>query len=391
MSRSNTPVGAIAGLGITEMGRIYDKSTTEFGLEAVRLACADSGIAVSEIDGLLVNPGVSNDLTIRLSDALGRHDLRLLSSMQQFGTSACAMVQYAALAIKSGAANAVACVFADTPLVREERSGERYSRSIGAGTGFRALPFVAGLRGAPSVYALAARRHMNHFGTTSEQLASVAVQTREWASRNPRAIKTDPMTIADHHASRMIADPLRVLDCCLVNNGAIAIIVTSEEVARDSRQPPVYIHGWGQSHPGWVGDKTSEFGLVSGAKASGRAALDMAGIGIGDITAAEIYDCFTITTLLTLEDYGFCEKGQGGAFVADGNIGPGGTIPVNTGGGQLSGYYMWGMTPISEAVIQARGQGGERQVGDNSAIIVSGNGGWMEYHSTLVVSPHATL
>jgi acetyl-CoA acetyltransferase len=187
----------------------------------------------------------------------------------------------------------------------------------------------------------------------------------------------------------MIADPLRLLDCCLVSNGAIAIIVTSAERAADLAQPPVHIWGWGQAHPGYTSYRDSNFGLVSGAAQSGPAALRMAGVTVDEIDIREIYDCFTYTTLLTLEDYGFCAKGEGGEFVASGALAPGGSHPTNTGGGELSSYYMWGMTPLSEAVIQARGQGGQRQVAKNDLIMVSGNGGVLDFHATLIVSPHA--
>jgi acetyl-CoA acetyltransferase len=173
-----------------------------------------------------------------------------------------------------------------------------------------------------------------------------------------------------------------------VSNGGVAVIVTTADRAADLAQPPVHVLGWAQAHPGLDMSRGSDFGLVSGAATSGRAAMKMAGVTAADIDVLELYDCFTYTVLITLEDYGFCAKGEGGPFVSSGALGPGGSLPVNTGGGQLSSYYLWGMTPLSEAVIQARGQGGERQVEAHDLVLVSGNGGILEHHSTLVLSPH---
>jgi acetyl-CoA acetyltransferase len=186
----------------------------------------------------------------------------------------------------------------------------------------------------------------------------------------------------------MIADPLHLLDCCLVSNGAIAVVVTTADRAAHFAQPPVHVLGWGQAHPGYTLERGSEFGLVSGAAQSGPAALKMAGVGVDDVDVRELYDCYTYTTLISLEDYGFCAKGEGGALAESGALAPGGSLPTNTGGGQLSSYYMWGMTPLSEAVIQTRGQGGERQVPRHDVVLVSGNGGVLDFHATLVLSPH---
>ena len=169
---------------------------------------------------------------------------------------------------------------------------------------------------------------------------------------------------------------------CLVSNGGLAVIVTSAERARDLRRPPVYLLGMGQGHPG--GDPVET--LTSGAPLAKETAFAMAGIGLADLDVVELYDCYTFTVIVTLEDYGFCAKGEGGPFVADGRIAPGGALPLNTGGGQLSSFYMWGMTPISEAVIQLRGDGGARQVPDAEVALVSGNGGILSTHATLVLS-----
>ena len=226
---------------------------------------------------------------------------------------------------------------------------------------------------------------MQRYGTTSEQLGAVAVTQRRWAAMNPLARFRDPISIEDHQSSRWVVEPLHLLDCCMVSNGGIAVVVTAADRARGLAQSPVYIWGAAQAHPGYSMARGCDFGLVTGAAVSGPAAMAMAGIGPGDVDVCEIYDCYTYTVILTLEDYGFCAKGEGGAFVQDGRLGPGGALPTNTGGGQLSGYYMWGMTPLSEAVIQARGQGGARQASRRDVIMVSGNGGILDHHATLIL------
>jgi acetyl-CoA acetyltransferase len=298
------------------------------------------------------------------------------------------MLSYAAMSVLSGAATTVACVFADAPLRPRQPAGSAYGRSAPEYHGFSGMTAALGFRSVNAFYALCARRHMNRYGTTSEQLGAIAVSTRRWAAGNPLAQMREPITIEDHQESRWVAEPLHLLDCCLVSNGAIAVVVTSADRARDLAQPPVHLWGWGQGHPGHRKERGSDFGLTTGALTSGPIAFKMAGITIADVDVCQLYDCYTYTVLVTLEDYGFCAKGEGGAFAASGALGPGGPLPTNTGGGQLSGYYMWGMTPVSEAVIQARGAGGERQAPRNDVILVSGNGGILDHHSTLILSPH---
>jgi acetyl-CoA acetyltransferase len=377
----------IAGLGVTEIGKVYGRTAAQFAADAVRRACEDAGLALADLDGLLINAGTSGGIDLRLAKQLGLRDLRLLSGIQSYGSSAGAMVSYAAMAVAAGMASTVACVYADAPLHRGRVSGEVYAGRRQP-TGFDGLTVAAGFGSVNSLYALAARRHMETFGTTSEQLGAIAVAQRAWATRNPLAQMREPISLADHQASRWISEPLRLLDCCLVSNGGIAVIVTSADRAADLAPPAVHVLGFAQAHPGYPEARESTFGLVSGAAQSGRAALDMADATVSDVDIAEIYDCYTFTVLLTLEDYGFCGKGEGGPFAASGALAPGGSLAVNTGGGQLSAYYMWGMTPLSEAIIQARGDGGERQAPRNDLIMVSGNGGILDHHSTLILSPH---
>jgi acetyl-CoA acetyltransferase len=378
----------IAGLGLTELGKVYGRTPEQFAAAAVRAAAADAGIPLSAVDGLLTSSGVTRGVSIDLQRDLGLTDLRLLTHMQAFGSTAGSMVQYAALAVQSGLASVVACVFADSPLRPERRSSAIYGTRH-AGSGWWGLLGASGVIGANPMYALAARRHMARYGTTSEQLGHIAVAQREWAGLNPAAQLREPITLADHQASRWIVEPFHLLDCCLVSNGGIAVLITTAERAAHMAQPPVHVLGWAQAHPGRYLRRNPDFGLASGAARAGPAALAMAGAGIADVSVAQLYDCYTFTVLLTLEDYGFCPKGEGGPFVASGILGPGRKLVLNTGGGQLSGYYMWGMTPLSEAVIQARGQGGDRQAEVHDIIVVSGNGGVLDHHATLVLGTPA--
>jgi acetyl-CoA acetyltransferase len=379
----------ICGLGMTDLGKVYGPSAAQFAADAVRLAAADAGLALGDIDGLLVSSGVSNGVHLDLQLDLGLHDLAMLSEMQAYGSTAGAMVAVASMAVQSGMASTVAYVWADAPLQQGTSSAAAYGGAARAQSGWRGLTAAAGITSANHRYAMAARRHMERFGTTSDQLGAIAVAQRDWAALNPLAQLRTPITIEDYHASRWIAEPFHLLDCCLVSNGGIAVIVTSADRAAGLRQPPVWVRGWAQAHPGHAGRRFDDFGLVSGAATAGPAALRMAGAELADINVAELYDCYTYTVLVTLEDYGFCGKGEGGPFAASGVLGPDGKLKVNTGGGQLSAYYMWGMTPLSEAIIQARGQAGERQVRDHDLVLVSGNGGCLDHHATLVLAATA--
>jgi len=381
----NSHLAAVAGLGMTEMGRVYGQTAMDFAVQAVGLALDDSGMDKNDIDGLLISGGLCSYLnmpdavSMHLQKALGLQDLKLVNEVNAYGATAAAMLQLAALTCAAGQTDAVVCVFADAPLQEKPTAG--YGTAINVGTGVESLNGASGILNAATQFAMATRQHMEKYGTTSEHLAEIAVATRAWAAMNPLAQKRDPITVADHQNSRMIADPLHLLDCCVVSNGGIAVIVTSLERARDLKQPPVRILGWGQGHPGEREDRM----IHTGAKMSGQQALQMAGTKLSDIDIRQIYDCFTYTTLVTLEDYGFCAKGEGGEAFANNRLGPGGDLPTNTGGGQLSSYYMWGMTPISEAVIQTRGQAGERQVPNHDLTLVSGNGGVLQYHASLVL------
>ncbi len=382
---SATSRAAIAGVGVTEVGKVYERSATELAADAVRLATADAGLALTDLDGLLVSAGVSGAPKLSLQKVLGLRDLRLLAEINALGASPAVMIAHAAATIATGAASAVACVFADTPLKPKGSARDAFGKPRARPTGFAGYHAEIGAVTPNLFYALAARRHMAAYGTTSEQLGAIAVGQRAWAAGNPVAQFREPLTLAGHQASPLVADPLHLFDCCLVSNGGAAVIVTSAQRAADLAQPPVEVLGWGQAHPGRIMHRDSDFGLRTGAADAGPAALRMAGVEVGDIDLLQLYDCYTYTVLVTLEDYGFVAKGEGGAYVADGHLAPGGSLPCNTGGGQLSAYYLTGFTPVVEAVLQARGQAGDRQVERRDVIMVSGNGGVLEHHATLVL------
>ena len=387
MKHSMNSAAAITGLGLTEMGRVY-RDAEDLAAEAVFLALEDAGLQKSDLDGLLINTGMSNEVGLLLHITLGLKELNLLTYMQGYGSSAGQMIQYAAMAVANGLATTVCCVFADSPLKENQRSGAVSYARPGRPDAMLSLDTIYGFAGALPKYALAAQRHMDLFGTTQEQLAAVAISQRQWAAMNPRASKREPLDLDGYNASPWVVEPFHILDCCLVSNGGVAVIVTSAERARDLKQPPVYIRGFAQAHNHDTGQAGHDPLIHTAGARSAPRALAMAGAKVSDVSQCQIYDCYTYTVIATLEDYGFCKKGEGGPFVADGRLGPGGALPTNTGGGELSSFYMWGMTPISEAVIQARGQGGERQA-PNDLIMVSGNGGMLAYHATLMLSPEA--
>jgi acetyl-CoA acetyltransferase len=377
---------AIAGLGLTPQGKVYGNSAIGFAVDAVEAALADAGLERTAVDGLLVNPGLTwGDLgmgSFQLQQAMGLRDLRLSATMSLGGATAAAMIQHAAQAVAAGLCTTVACVFSDAPLKPPAPKGDK--QSSGAAYAFaRGWEQAYGYYGVNAMYALVARRHMHLYGTTQDHLGRIAVAQRAWANRNPAAqLHDQPLTLDDYHRSRWIVEPFHLFDCCLVSNGGCAVIVTTAERARASKKPPVYLWGMGQGHLG--GDPADS--LSSGAVLAKEPAFRMAEVALADFDVIELYDCYTFTVLVTLEDYGFCKKGEGGPFVAENVTGPGGKLAVNTGGGQLSSFYMWGMTPVSEAVIQIRGEGGNRQVPRHDLALVSGNGGVLSTHSTLVLS-----
>lgn len=372
---------AIVGVGYTaEQGEVPGRSAMSFAMEASKNAIEDAGLSKEDIDGLLIQPVIGQQ-SYTVAAHLGLDNLRLLANEDVMGASAACIANHAALVVASGQANYVLCLYATNT-----RSARRASAGGGGGAPRVGARPAYGVFGAAMEYALAARRGMHEFGTGPETWSSIALAQRKWANLNPRATFYDKtMTPDDYLAEPWIAEPFRRADCCLVSDGGRAFIVTTAERARDLMQPLVYISGMGQSHHTADVVQSDYNAGPTGAKKSGEAALKMAGITLADIDACEIYDCFTYTVELTLQSYGFFKPGEGKDFFKDGRTGPGGEFPVNTSGGLLSEVYFMGFTPLTEGVMQLRGQCGERQLKDPHYILSSSNGGILQTHGTIIL------
>ena len=373
---------AIVGVGYTPQGKIPGRTSLSFHLEAAKNAISDAGLKIQDIDGLLVQPpmGDPSVTAALIAQHLGLRT-RLLSVQDAFGASAGCQAQYAALAVSHGMANYVLCIYGE-----DARSGvSEYGTALNGGLEY-------GLFGAAACYAMAARRAMREFGTGPETWKEIAVAQRRWANLNPRAaMYTRPMTYQDYYDSKIIVEPLRLFDICQISDSGRAFIVTTAERARDLKKRPVYIMGLGQDHPATNPQQAMFLTGNTGAKFSGEQAFKMAGVTLKDIDACEIYDCFTYTVEIELMDYGFYGRGEGKDFLKAERLGPGGDFPLNTSGGLLSEAYQMGFTPLTEAVVQLRGEAGDRQLGaptgtrEPEIILVSNNGGVMQTHSTVIL------
>jgi acetyl-CoA acetyltransferase len=382
---------AITGLGMTAMSVTAGPDSYALATEAVAAALADAGLTRGDVDGLLVgsSQGVREDrLSVALARRAGFGDLRLLEHLEIKGATAVAMVTRAVLAIQAGMARTVICVFADAP-VGGGSAGTLYARS-GGNSGVRGLERASGVLGSVPAFALLASRYLHVIGGTEADLCAVATSARAWAAGSPQAVNRKPLDEDGYYASRMISTPLRVLDCARPVNGAVAVIVSSALPAGRAGQekPAIEIRGMGAAHPIRRRRAGGESWFGGGGQAVDDA-LAMAGIGRAGLDVVELYDPFSIVTLCLLEEYGFCESGQAGKFVRGGGIAPGGELPVNTGGGQLSGFYLQGMTPLAEAIIQLRGDGGDRQVAGARTALVTGIGGRIDHHEALVLAREA--
>jgi acetyl-CoA acetyltransferase len=371
---------AIVGVGYTEQqGTVPGRSALSFAEEAAKAAIEDAGLTKDDIDGLLIQPTIGQQ-SYTVAAKLGFDNLKLLANEDVMGASAPCITAHAMFAVVSGQANYVLCLYGTNG-----KSGRFVMMGGGGGGHFGTGP-AYGLFGANMQYALAARRAMYEFGTGPDTWAEVAMAQRKWANLNPRAtFYGRPMTKEDYLAEPWVAEPFRRADCCLVSDGGRAYIVTTAERAKDLKQPPVYIAGVGQSHHTADIEQSTHMAGPTGAKESGKMALKMADITLADIDACEIYDCFTYTVEVTMQSYGFYELGGGKDFFKNGRTGPGGEFPVNTSGGLLSEVYYMGFTPLTEGVMQLRGQCGERQVKDLHHILVSGNGGILQTHGTVIL------
>jgi acetyl-CoA acetyltransferase len=372
---------AIAGVGVSRLGRLPGETPLSLATEAFRLALDDAGIAKDEVDGLLTMPGTVSTEGAKHYLTVGEHlgiDPRYTGTLAMGGATAAALVHTAAMAVATGMASVVACVFGDAARTGGNRFGAPMA-ATGDSWG------IWGMFGPAANSAFGARRHMALYGTTSEQLGWVAVTARRHAALNPQATMREPMTLADHQASRPIVDPLRKLDCCLISDGGAAIIVTSPELAADARKPPVAIWGMGQGHTLQNLGSPEWWYAPHQADCVSRA-YRMAGVGPADVDVAELYDNFTIAVLFWLEHAGFVPRGESGPFVEGGQrIGLGGELPINTHGGNLSEAYLQGWTHIVEGVRQIRGEAGDRQVSGAEVCLVTGRGQVLNTSSCLVL------
>jgi acetyl-CoA acetyltransferase len=369
----------IVGIGLSDRPRAPHLDAVQHQAQALQRALADAGLEKSAIDGYCTAGGMAaGDDAVQMAEYLGiRH--RFIDGTMVGGSSFEFHVQHAAAAIRDGLCDTVLVGYGSDLL-------SRAGRGLGTGGSFRGgrrvpgpmqfeAPYGNSLVGS---YALVARRHMHEYGTTSEQLAEIAVGVREYAGLNPHALYRDPITRDDVLASRMIADPLHKLDCCVISDGGGALILTTAERARDLRQPPVAVLGAAGGMTHWNIGQMDDF-TTSAAAVAVPEAFARAGLAPADVDTLQFYDSFTITVLVLLEDAGFCKKGEGGAFVAEGPLRRGGRLPLNTDGGGLSSCHpgMRGIFLLIESVRQLRGQAGEAQVPGCEVALAVGSGGWL--------------
>ncbi|WP_406624809.1 thiolase C-terminal domain-containing protein [Acidovorax sp. SDU_ACID1] len=371
MTRSLNHCAALTGAA--ELG--YQRGVSEFStlslqLQAGLAAARDAGVAPAEIDGVIAMSNGSA-LAEDFVQAFGIRDLRFSAMVPMGGASPVAALQLAAAVIQAGI-----CRHVLLPTGRDGRGGDATARiaQLQVFRGVAEFEMPLGAFAAPQLYAAMARRHMHEYGTRSTDFAEIAVAMRHHASTQPNALMRRPMTIDDHQNSRMVADPLRLLDCCIDNAGAAAVLVSAPDAARDLRRPPVWLMGAAEGHPDSPLSITQRPDLtrLGAAKAADRA-FAMAGIGRGDIDVACLYDCFTYIVLCQLEDLGFCAKGEGGPFVRGGALKVGGRLPVNPHGGAMSQAHMVGMNHIVEMVHQLRGEAANQVPGARHGL-VSGYG-----------------
>lgn len=373
---------AVVGVGQAGMGDAGAWSAMELLSAAVLGALSDAGLGLADIDGLFVGTAVHAMPTLSVAEYLGIRP-RFSDGSMIGGASFSAHMLTAAMALEAGLCDVAVIAYGSN-----QRSAGGFS-SISEPQPYEA-PYRP--RYPVSAYALAASRHMHEFGTTREQLAEVAVAARAWAQHNPEAYERGPLTHADVLGSRMVSDPLTVRDCCLVTDGAAAVVMVRSDRAADRPKPAVYLLGAATEH--WHRQISAMPDITTtAASVSGPRALAMAGLGLQEIDVVELYDAFTITTLLFLEDLGFCPKGEAGRFVEDGAIAPGGRLPVNTNGGGLSCVHpgMYGLFLIVEAVRQLRGTAPGLQVPSAATALVHANGGTLSSQSTLVLGSGAAL
>jgi acetyl-CoA acetyltransferase len=373
---------AIVGVAESDLGYVPGKTSLQLRAQATRRALDDAGLTKADIDGLFC-AGASQLESCIVGEYLGIKPT-YSDTTGVGGASFEFYVQHAAAAISAGLCHTVLICYGSTILSnRKARMPAVLPDSSHEPEAQFENPYGCGLI---TAYALAAQRHMYQYGTTSEQLAEIAVATRKWAMMNPLAQMRDPLDIQGVLDSPMISSPLHQRDCCLINDGGGAVIITSAERARSLKKPPVWVLGCGEyvTHRGI--SSMPDF-TVTPAKTSGELAFRMAGITTAEVDVLEVYDSFTITVLLQLEDLGFCPKGEGGRFVEGQRTAPGGDLPTNTSGGGLSFLHtgMFGIFLLIEATRQLRGECGQRQVPGARVALCNGMGGILSASSTVIL------
>ena len=375
---------AIVGVAESDLGQVADgMSPMDLCAQGILRALADCGLTLKDVDGLFCAMTQQRMSIVSLIEYLGIAPKFIGSSMTG-GSSFEFHLAQAAAAIEAGLCNVAVIAYGSTQRsVGRKQASQREVNPYE--TPFK--PFLP-----TSAYALAASRHMHQYGTTREHLAAVAVAARQWAQLNPAAWEKKPLTVEDVLKSRMISHPLSVRDCCLVTDGGGAIVMTSAARATSLKKPPAYVLGCGHGVTHMNISSMPDL-TVTGAREAGQAAYAMAKLSPKDIDVVELYDAFTINTILFLEDLGFCRKGEGGAFVSDGRIAPKGALPVNTNGGGLSYCHpgMYGLLILIEGVRQLRGECGARQVAKHDTAMVHGNGGVLSAQASVILGSAATL
>jgi len=375
---------AIVGAAESDLGAVAAlMNPMDLMAQGIHRALEDVGLELKDVDGLFCATTQARTSAMSLVEYLGLPNAYTDSTIVG-GSSFEVHVAHAQAALAAGLCSVAVITYGSTQRTvgRRAASAREYNAYE---TPYK--PFLPS-----SAYAMAASRHMHEFGTTREHLAEVAVAARDWARMNPVAWSKGPLSIQDVLGARMISYPFTVRDICLVTDGGGAIIMTTAERARSMKNPPVYVLGCGQSIT--HASITSMPNLThTGAIESGRQAYAMAGMKASDINVVELYDAFTLNTILFLEDLGFCPKGEGGRFVEGGRIGPKGSLPVNTNGGGLSFCHpgMYGLFILIEAIRQLRGECGERQVKDAHTAIVHGNGGVLSAQATVILGDSTTV
>ncbi len=381
---------AIVGVADTEVGVLPGRTPMELGVEAALAAIADAGLEKNDVDGLVTCNAMAQPMMYHAEATAEYLQIfpRYCIAAGAGGGTTFSIIHHAASAIATGMADVVVVAMADAM-----RSGLTRDQAmlVQASTGHPEFEQPYGPT-VPAYYALIAQAHMAEFGTTQEQFASIAVACRAHAARNPAAQMRDLISVEDVLESRMIADPLHLLDCSLVSDGGSALVLTSSERAADMKQTPIYLLGAGEGHSHEHISAARNL-TTSAAKEAGQRAFEMSGLRPTDMDFAQLYDCFTPTVLVELEDLGFCNKGEGGAFVESGALLPGGSLPVNTHGGMLSHSHPGNpgsMFALTESVWQLRGEASGRQVANSKNALVHAQGGIMSSHTALVLGAEAS-